>query len=471
MTGTLIVAAESDGRPGTDVRVRDGMVVETGAALWPGPGETVLEAHGGAVIPGLHDHHIHLRSAVAASESVALDPATVAAAGGFDVALRRAATDLEPGDWLRGVGAFGDDIRGLDRYALDRIVADRAVRVQHRSGALWLLNSAAVNRLGVDGWTDDGVERLPDGRPTGRLWRLDDRVQSAIAAPRTDQGQGLTRLSQTALRHGITGFTDATADRTPTDIDDLAAHVMAGRIRQRLALMADRRPPDADPSVRILARKVVLDDNRLPSPGDLAALAVTAHDQDLAVAVHCVTADQLVVALSALTGAGVRPGDRIEHAGVVPPGFARTIADLGLTVVTQPAFVHARGDDYAREVPAAERDWLYPCRSLLDAGVAVAAGSDAPFGPLDPWLAMATAVSRQTASGALLGAPERVAPADALRLFLGTAERPGRPRRVRVGEPGDLCVLRAPLAEVLSDLGAHQVAAVLLRGEVVVCNA
>ena len=49
------------------------------------------------------------------------------------------------------------------------------------------------------------------------------------------------------------------------------------------------------------------------------------------------------------------------------------------------------GEHYGRyrlHVPEAERDWLYPCASLLRAGVQVAAGSDAPFGPQNPWLAI-----------------------------------------------------------------------------------
>jgi predicted amidohydrolase YtcJ len=82
---------------------------------------------------------------------------------------------------------------------------------------------------------------------------------------------------------------------------------------------------------------------------------------------------------------------------------------------------------------------VYPCRSLLAAGVPVAASLDAPFGPFDPWLAMNTAITRRTASGAIAGADERVDARRALTLYLGTASAPGRPRRVAVGEPGDLC--------------------------------
>jgi len=187
-----------------------------------------------------------------------------------------------------------------------------------------------------------------------------------------------------------------------------------------------------------------------------------AHRGKVPVAVHCVSAEQLVVTMAALERSGVRAGDRIEHAGVVPPGYARMIAALGVTVVTQPGFIAARGDEYLHDVPPPERQWLYPCRSLLAEGVGVAAGSDSPFGPLDPWLAMATATTRRAASGTRVVADEGIDPRRAMLLYLGRPEAPARRRRVAVGEPGDLCVLRGRMAVVLTDLGAHQVAAVTI---------
>jgi predicted amidohydrolase YtcJ len=73
--------------------------------------------------------------------------------------------------------------------------------------------------------------------------------------------------------------------------------------------------------------------------------------------------------------------------------------------------------------------------------VAVAAGSDAPFGPLDPWVAIQAAVDRRTQSGSTVGPGERLSPATARSLFSGRADRPGDLRRVAVGEPGDLCLI------------------------------
>ena len=124
-------------------------------------------------------------------------------------------------------------------------------------------------------------------------------------------------------------------------------------------------------------------------------------------AVHCVTAAQLVVTIAALRAAGSHPLDRIEHAAVVPDDNLADLADwpsAGLTVVTQPNFVAERGDQYLADIPAAEHGQLWRVASLLKATVPVALSTDMPFGHGDPWTAMRAAVHRTTPSGAVLGA-------------------------------------------------------------------
>jgi hypothetical protein len=160
-----------------------------------------------------------------------------------------------------------------------------------------------------------------------------------------------------------------------------------------------RAPPGG--RVGLGPQKLILDDATLPSAGDLASQIADAHRQGTAIAVHCVTAQQLVVCAAAFEQAGaLEPADqvpafpdRVEHASVVPPGYAGELARLKIAVVTQPGFIAQRGDAYLAQVPAPEQDWLYPCASLLQAGVAVAASTDAPFGPPDPWECMATATA------------------------------------------------------------------------------
>jgi hypothetical protein len=66
----------------------------------------------------------------------------------------------------------------------------------------------------------------------------------------------------------------------------------------------------------------------------------------------------------------------------------------------------------------------------------------------------------------VLGRPERISAGRALRLFLGAADDPGRPRTVAPGQPADLCVLRAPLRQVLARPAADAVRAAIIAGQV-----
>jgi predicted amidohydrolase YtcJ len=103
---------------------------------------------------------------------------------------------------------------------------------------------------------------------------------------------------------------------------------------------------------------------------------------------------------------------------------------------------------------------------LTRAGTAVAAGTDAPFGPADPWRCIAAAASRRTPSGRVLGPRERLSPARALRLFLTGPDDPGRLRQVQPGQPGDLCVLRTPLRPFLARPTADGVRAGIIGAQV-----
>jgi predicted amidohydrolase YtcJ len=94
----------------------------------------------------------------------------------------------------------------------------------------------------------------------------------------------------------------------------------------------------------------------------------------------------------------------------------------------------------------------------------LAASTDAPFGGMDPWAAMRAAVHRSTAGGEVLGPDERISAEEALRLFLGHADRPSVPRTVDVGQPGDLLVLK-PGANAVT-LASDMVATTIVGGRV-----
>jgi predicted amidohydrolase YtcJ len=135
------------------------------------------------------------------------------------------------------------------------------------------------------------------------------------------------------------------------------------------------------------------------------------------------------------------------------------LADLNVTVVTQPGLLAERQGEYRRDVPEAEHDDLYRYASLLRAGIRVAPSSDAPFADADPWRTIAAATTREP------GQAERVTPRQALDGFLAPLNDPGGPpRRVEPGAPADLCLLSVPLTEALAAPNKNLVAATFHRG-------
>ena len=440
----MVTRAEVAGRI-VDVAIDGGRVVAVGPDL-PHAGATIVDAAGGALVPGLHDHHLHLMAMAAARTSVRLDRAADPA--GLDDAIGEAHRRVPPGRWLRSVGL--DDRHGsLDRARLDRVAPGRPVRVQHRSGAAWVLSSAALAVIGRTEVADGWLHRADDDPP----WPREEPDLAPVS----------TRLA--AL--GVTGVTDATPSSTLDALAALAGARRRGDLAQRLvvtggaALAGAEVPADLDRG----PVKVVVTDHELPTIEALVEAFRAARRAGRAVAVHCVTRVGLVVALAAWEAVGAVAGDRIEHGSVVPVELLDQLVDLGLQVVTQPGFVADRGDRYLADVDADDQPHLYRCASLLDAGVPVAGSTDAPFGPDDPWVAIAAAIDRRTAAGVVLGADERLSPIRALELFLGRPDDPGGPtRRVEPGLPADLCLLDRPLATALAEPSAGHVRGTWIAG-------
>ena len=293
------------------------------------------------------------------------------------VALRAAGEHLTSGRWIRATGYHEQVAGDLDRDGLDRMVGDRPTRVQHRTGAMWVLNSAAVSAAGLDGADEAGIERDGTGRPTGRVFGADAWLRSRVGPT---GGVDLAAIGAELAGYGVTGVTDATPTESVDDLRWLAGAVERGELPQLVvvtggAALAEMEPPDR---LGLGPVKLVVADHALPSVDDLSRDIARAHAAGRAVAIHCVTHLATVMALAAWDEVGSRPGDRIEHGSVITPEVAALIAGHGLTVVTQPSFVFERGDEYQRDVEPADRPWLYRCRGLEAAGSRSAAAPTRP---------------------------------------------------------------------------------------------
>src|SRR5262249_35206975 len=161
----------------------------------------------------------------------------------------------------------------------------------------------------------------------------------------------LAPLGRALASYGITGLTDTSATTDAAAAALLAQARRDGALPQRLTLMsAGPLQPAADGAVDVGPVKVLLDDARLPDLDDFVGRSEAARGQGGAVAVHCAPAGELAMTLAAFELAGAQAGDRIEHGGVIPVEAISMLKLLGLTVVTQSAFVFERGDRYLADV-------------------------------------------------------------------------------------------------------------------------
>lgn len=462
MTGAelLIVNAEIDGISPLDVAIRSGRIIRIGSSI-ACSGERI-DAKGGALIPGLVDHHIHLLSLAAQKNSVALD-----CARGRDDCLARlsaAVAAVPAGHWLRVTGYHEITCGPLDGAALDKLAPNNPVRVQHQTGAFWQLNTQAL--LSVLGHEEAPVcfERAPSGAITGVVWRGDRWLGERIGRllPPLDD------ISSMLSSYGITEVTDASASTDAVAVRHMRDEKRSGGLLQNLLLMSEGEiPPASEGEYKIGPVKILLDDSDLPDFDVVTARIADARRGARNVAVHCVTAAELAFALAAFDAGGTAEGDRIEHAGIISEEAIQEIAKRKLTVVTQSAFVHERGDRYLREVASRDLPHLYRAASLLRACIRLAGSSDAPYATPDPWKGIRAAIQRRTYSGVTLGGDECLTPIEALHLYLTPAVRPGGPAKaVRVGMKADLCLLQMPLAVALREPGAENVAATIIDGRI-----
>lgn len=439
-----------------DVRITDGKIAAIGD-LAQEAGDECLDAKGGLLLPGLHDHHMHLIALAAAIESVRCGPPEVHTPDDLRAALNR------PGQgWLRGVG-YHESVAGmLDAAMLDRLSPPRPVRLQHRSGRMWFFNSVGLDIVAKAPGAAERLERDNNGRFTGRLFDADLWLRTALRG----SPPSLDAVGARLAHYGVTGVTDM----SPANDAALAAHFTAEQAEDRfpqnllLAGKLSLRANDMGSSMRLGPAKLHLHEADLPDLDVAVDLIRTAHSRGRRVAVHCVTDVELLFTLAAFDETGALQGDRIEHASIVRPDEIARMAAMGLWVAVQPNFIAERGDQYLTDVERDHTPHLYRLQSFLDAGLTLAAGSDAPFGDPDPWAAMSAAVQRRTPSGVKMGEEEALSPEKALDLFLRDPLDFTVRRKVEPGAPADLCLLDCNWAKARADLSARHVRSVFVAG-------
>ncbi|WP_019071036.1 amidohydrolase [Streptomyces hokutonensis] len=446
------------GGPLARLRVADGtithVVPETGADTDAGPSsEPVVDLDGRVLLPGLWDAHVHL--AEWASARHRLDLAGTASARAV-TDLVRARAGAADGTVLYGYG-FRDGLwpDAPHKALLDAVLPDRPVAlVSADLHAAWF-NSACLALVGradhptglireheahealaalpatpaevLDGWIEEACRAAAARGVTGVIdFQFGDTV--ADWERRADQFRPAVRV----LAAVYPRYLDAAIKRGLRTGDEIGSLVGVGPLKlftdgslnTRTALCRDPYPglEDTDGAHGI----------EETAPDELVRLMRRAAAHGIEPAVHAIGDRANTVALDAFEA--VRCRGRIEHAQLLSPEDLPRFAELGVVAGVQPR--HATDDrDVADRHWAGRTERAFAYGDLLAAGARLEFGSDAPVSPLDPWLAIASAVSRTDDERPAWHPEQRLSVPDAL-----VAAARGR-RLIRVGDPADLVVV------------------------------
>jgi len=461
-----------------DVVVEQGAVQKIGHELERPLGIEEFDGDGRWLIPGLWDHHVHLAQWTASRQRLDLagseSPEHVVARV-RDHLAHRPGPVVGYGHRL-GTWTTEPTVAMLDAVAPDVPVVLVAGDAHHA----WL-NTQALERLGLPPRVGVVVEN--------EWYDAYTRIE-LVAEPDVSPAAYRTTLDHAAAL-GITGLVDLERGQTPADweprdspvrvristyADGLDATIAAG-------LTTGDRIPGSSELLTMGPLKIISDGSLNTrtawccqeyadgsgvgapnqSSAELAGLLDLAHRKGLEVATHAIGDRALDEALAAYDVTGALGS--IEHAQLVSREAVTTMARLRLRASVQPA--HLLDDrDVTEELWPDRAERCFAFRWMLDSGVQLALGSDAPVSPLDPWLAIAAAVHRSADERPPWHPEQAVSPREAL-----AASVDGR-GSVHAGMPADLVLLdRDPLAAdsetaaAAAELRTMPVALTMVAGE------
>ncbi|ROS48401.1 amidohydrolase [Frigoribacterium sp. PhB24] len=465
-----------------DVLLDGGRVVALASGL-PSDDAEVLDLDGRWLAPGLWDSHVHMDQWALVRRRLDLSRARSAAEAASIVGERLRSEPVEAGGTLVGYG-FQDALwpDAPSRALLDSVAGDLpVVLVSNDLHSVWL-DSAA---LGLHGHTE---------HPTGLL-----REQTAF-----DVSAAVSVVPDEQLDRWVAEAVDAAAARGVVGVVDLEMTLSLDRWTRRVAggtrglrirpgvyprdldTVVDRGLrtgdviPGTDGLVTMGPFKIITDGSlgtrtaycHDPYPGlesDPAARGLRIYETDelvgwlrrassagLVPAVHAIGDAANAQALDAFEQVGC--AGSIEHAQLLDAADVARFARLGIVASVQPE--HAMDDrDVVDRLWSGRSERAYVFESLAAAGVRLQLGSDAPVAPLDPWVAMAAAISRSRDGREPWHPEQRLVASAALAASTG-----GR-TSVEVGADADLVVTDLdPLAATDVELRAMPVTGTLLGG-------
>jgi predicted amidohydrolase YtcJ len=387
----------------------------------PPDADRVVELPHTTIVPGFVDAHVHLTGTTLSSIGIPIERAR----SGEEM-LAWVAQELTRGP--RRILAHGFDETRWDVPTLPTVdqlddVADIPVILIRADGHVAVANSAALRAS--EALDLDGVDRGPDGRPSGVIRRQANRaVQRWFHQDLTDHELRELQLQASALAaaRGVTCLHEMAIpeshgrrevevlvehrEQLPTDVVVYVADIDIPWIMD-LGLETVGGDLSLDGSVG--ARTAAVSEPYLDGEGtgilfqaqdDLAEFFHNAHLGGLQVAVHAI-GDAAIEQALAVWERVYRALDsrqrrhfrarrhRVEHFELPAANQIERAAALGLAISVQPAFDAEwgqRGAMYERRLGPERSARMNPFSSLVARGLEIGAGSDSPVTPLDPML-------------------------------------------------------------------------------------
>ncbi|WP_430592022.1 amidohydrolase family protein [Humidisolicoccus flavus] len=440
--------------------------------------DTVVDAAGSVVIPGLWDAHVHMEQTARAlgsvdishAESKAQALAVIAAALGLlDRGAPLVVMGMRDGIWSEA--PLQADLDALSAAPLIVQSFDLHCLWVNSAALQWLQSENIDVSLAVEGV----LREAPAFAATAVLDRLSSQAQRD-----TDANNAMAH----ALSRGVVGIVDLEMGGAIStwlrraNSADLPLRIDAGVYPHELAEAEAQRYSTGQSLAKRLrvGPAKILTDGSLGTrtafchepygvPAGTGTLEVSADELDayfarvaaigLQPAVHAIGDAAVGLALDAFERAGI--GGRLEHAQLVADEDVQRFAGLGVVASVQPR--HALDDIGLCATHWPDRQHrAYAFRSLLDAGATLLFGSDAPVAPLDPWQTIAAAVHRAHVDEDPWF-PEQ-------QLTLEEAFAASTQSTIAPGQVADLVILADDPWTANAGLAALDVAATIVDGEV-----
>lgn len=436
---TLLVVDRVAGTDHDAVLLESGKIAAVGSAdSFETSGLVVDRYAGTTLVAGLGDAHFHPLGFTAAITRL-----NVARCASFDDLadkIQRAASGLEPGQVLIGTRLNDDALverRLPTRTDLDAIVGDRPMMLYRYCGHVAVANTAALELSGVVPDTPDpdggSLDRDEDGRPNGILREMAISLCGDVLGQRSADltreeilralsglvGSGLTRLGAIVATGGFFGVRDE-LDQLIDLAPDLPLHLSvlvyaetadqlegaAERIAKagrRLSFLGMKDFTDGSLGGHTAALRRPYSDWRTElgtNRFDLERIGPIAR-RSLAlggsVALHAIgdaACADVIRYFADLRDAGIEADRlRIEHASVLTDTDVEQLASTGAVASVQPAFLASETGWLGTRL-GGRVDGTYRFKTMQEAGIPLAGGSDCPVEPPFPLSGMAVARDR-----------------------------------------------------------------------------